>query len=163
MTRIEKNYIISTLFHSSLFTWTPEGKKWYCLCIDYFLSISHENLTLFFVKIDNCYFLYSYVNLNNCYFPSGKLVNVVIPRPGPNGEPAPGVGKVSKYKAWLWYHHGVHITCFHLYYLFSFCVINKLLAKFYGHSKCIVVPCTPVFRSSLQSYQVTCLIELSYI
>ncbi|RWV97973.1 hypothetical protein GW17_00039204 [Ensete ventricosum] len=27
---------------------------------------------------------------------AGNLVNVVIPRPGPNGEPAPGVGKVSR-------------------------------------------------------------------
>lgn len=25
---------------------------------------------------------------------SGNLVNVIIPRPGPNGEPVPGVGKV---------------------------------------------------------------------
>ncbi|XP_010905073.1 splicing factor U2af large subunit B isoform X2 [Elaeis guineensis] len=26
----------------------------------------------------------------------GKLVNVIIPRPGPNGEPAPGVGKIHE-------------------------------------------------------------------
>lgn len=25
---------------------------------------------------------------------AGNLVNVVIPRPGPNGEPTPGLGKV---------------------------------------------------------------------
>lgn len=31
---------------------------------------------------------------SNSLFPSGPLVNVVIPRPGPNGELGPGVGKV---------------------------------------------------------------------
>lgn len=38
--------------------------------------------------------------VNNFHFDiysAGSLVNVVIPRPSPNGEPTPGVGKVKIY------------------------------------------------------------------
>lgn len=32
---------------------------------------------------------------------AGNLVNVIIPRPGPNGEPVPGLGKVCRVDAVL--------------------------------------------------------------
>lgn len=63
----------------------------FCFISGIIVSVSPPFLTIFNFFLSGLDIFGRFTNLEF----AGNLVNVVIPRPNPNGEPSPGVGKVS--------------------------------------------------------------------